>query len=168
MRTLALIVLGVTTPLSFTAARAADATEVRHEPARPKPGMPVLVTARLAQGTSKPVLRLQAVAPGKYIRKSDPAYEKEWTELPMHDDGRDGDEKAGDGVYSVLVPASYQQHRWLLRYRVVATDRAARAVQAPGLDDECPNFAWWCDAGPAAWTGASNPGKTPARTFSSA
>src|SRR5262249_38615801 len=48
-----------------------------------------------------------------------------------------------------------------------ATDRAGRRVRAPGPDDECPNFAWWCDAGPAAWTGASNPGKTPRLTFSS-
>ena len=156
----------------FKEARAADAdvgkpTGTRHEPARPKPGVTVLVTARLAEGTSKPTLKLQAVAPGKYIRKSDPDYEKEWTDLPMRDDGKEGDEKAGDRVYSVLVPASYQRHRWLLRYRVVATDKAGRAVQAPGPDDECPNFAWWCDAGPAAWTGASNPGKTPPLTFTS-
>src|SRR5207237_7191388 len=91
----------------FKEARTADADVgkpggVRHEPARPKPGVPVLVTARLAKGTAKPILKLQAVAPGKYIRKSDADYEKEWTDLPMHDDGRDGDEKAGDGVYSVL------------------------------------------------------------------
>jgi hypothetical protein len=129
--------------------------------------VPVLVTARPAEGTSKPVLKLQAVAPGKYIRKSDPAYEKEWVDLPMHDDGRDGDEKAGDGVYSVLVPASYQRQRWLVRYRVVATDAAGKAVRAPGPEDDCPNFAWWCDAGPAAWTGASHPGKTAPLTFSS-
>jgi pimeloyl-ACP methyl ester carboxylesterase len=155
----------------FQAARAADAnagmpSAVRHEPARPKPGVGVLVTARLAAGTSRPRLQLQAVAPGKYIRKSDPAYEKEWAELAMHDDGRDGDAKAGDGVYSALVPASYQRYRWLVRYRVVATDAAGKTVRAPGTDDECLNFAWWCDAGPAAWSGASHPGKTPRLTFS--
>ena len=49
----------------------------------------------------------------------------------------------------------------------MATDRAGKTVQAPGLDDDCPNFAWWCDAGLAEWKGASNPGKTPPLTFSS-
>jgi hypothetical protein len=159
MRVLALIVLAVTaSPCVAT---------VRHQPARPKPGVPVLVTARLPAGTLKPRLQLQAVAPGKYIRKSDPDYEKQWTELPMRDDGREGDEKAGDGIYSVRVPASYQRHRWLVRYRVVATDKAGKTVRAPGTDDACPNFSWWCDAGPAAWTGASDPGKTKRVTFSS-
>src|SRR5262249_34395311 len=54
---------------------------VRHEPAAPKPGVTVLVTVRLPEGVTRPVLRLQAVAPGKYVRKSDPAYEKDWTDL---------------------------------------------------------------------------------------
>ena len=139
MRILALIALGWTTSLSLAAGKP---TAVRHQPEQPKPGVPVLVTTRLAEGTSRPILKVQAVAPGKYIRKSDPSYEKEWTDLPMHDDGRDGDEKAGDGVYSVLVPASYQRHRWLVRYRVVATDTAGKEVRAPAPDEECPNFAW--------------------------
>lgn len=156
----------------FAAARIADAnvgkpTAVRHEPVQPKPGVPVLVTTRLAEGTSKPTLELQAVAPGNYLRRSDPAYEKDWTNLPMHDDGRDGDARAGDGIYSVLVPANHQRHRWLLRYRIRVTDTRGRTVRAPGRDDECPNFAWWCAAGPAAWTGASKPGKTAPLTFSS-
>src|SRR5471032_1183990 len=85
--------------------------DVRHEPAQPKPDTVVLVTAKLA-GATKVTLKVQAVAPGKYIRKSDPEYAKEWTDLPMLDDGKDGDEKAGDGVFSVRVPAKYQQHRW--------------------------------------------------------
>ncbi|HZY84388.1 MAG TPA: choice-of-anchor X domain-containing protein [Gemmataceae bacterium] len=136
-------------------------SDVRHEPGTPKPGVPVLVTARLAKGLARPVLRLQAVAPGKYVRQSDPGYEKDWTDLPMRDDGQEGDEKAGDGVYSVRIPAKYQQHRWLLRYNVVATDAAGKAVRAPEAE-ACPNFAWWCDAGPAAWTGSRQPGKAPA------
>src|SRR5260370_41257744 len=85
----------------------------------------------------------------------------------MRDDGKDGDEKAGDGVYSVRVPGKYQQHRWLIRYRVVATDAAGKAVRAPG-DEDCPNFAWWGDAGPAAWTGTRQPGKAPAVTYPAA
>jgi len=57
---------------------AADIDEVRHQPAQPKSKGAVLVTARL--GDAKNVvaveLLLQTLAPGKYIRKSDPAYEK--------------------------------------------------------------------------------------------
>lgn len=144
---------------------AADSPAVRHEPLTPKPDTPVLVTARLP-GAAKATLKLQPVAPGKYIRKADPDYEKSWTELPMHDDGKDGDEKVGDGVFSVRVPASYQKHRWLLRYRVVSTDAAGKATTLPAADGPSPNFAWWCDGGPAAWTGARDPGKTKPLTFS--
>ena len=157
-------------PVPATAPKpvAAAHDNVRHEPLAPKPDTPVLITARLAEGTTKAVLKLQAVAPGKYVRKSDAEYEKDWTDLPMRDDGKEGDAKAGDGVFSVRVPASYQKHRWLLRYRIVATDGTGKVTQLPAADDPCPNFAWWCDAGPAAWTGSREPGKAPALTFSTA
>lgn len=155
----------------FEAARIADSnrgkpTTVGHAPLSPKPDTPVLVTARLPAGTAKPFLKLQSVAPGKYIRRVDPAYEKEWTELAMRDDGKEGDAKAGDGLWSARVPAAEQRHRGLVRYRVVATDAGGRIVQAPAPDDTSPNFAWWCDAGPAPWTGTRDPGKTPPLTFS--
>jgi hypothetical protein len=141
-------------------------TDVRHKPTRPNPDDPVLVTARVA-GATNVTLRVQAVAPGKYVRKSDPGYEQDWTDLPMHDDGRDGDETAGDGVFSVRVPATYQKHRWLIRYRVVATDGDGKPVRSPAADDACPNFAWWCDTVPAAWTGSPQPGQKPAVPFPS-
>jgi hypothetical protein len=160
----------VVAPVLPAAARGEPAaiSDVRHQPVTPKPGGTVLVTARLAKGLTKPALRLQAVAPGKYVRQSDPAYEKDWTDLPMRDDGQEGDENAGDGVYSARVPAKYQQHRWLIRYRVVATDGTGKAVSAPQADDACLNFAWWCDAGPAAWSGSRQPGKAPAVTYPAA
>lgn len=127
---------------------------VRHDPVTPKPGDTVLVTARVT-GTNKVTLQLQAVAPGKYVRKSDPEYAKDWTDLPMHDDGQDGDEKAGDGVFSVRVPKAYQQHRHLTRYRVKAD--GDKPVVSPPATDPSPNHAWWCDGGPVAWTGARDP-----------
>jgi hypothetical protein len=154
--------------MGIVLALAAQAAEVRHEPAQPKSGVPVLVTARLAAGVVKPVLRLQAVGPGAYVRKTDPAYEKDWTELPMRDDGKEGDARAGDGLFSVRVPAAQQKHRWLMRYRIAAVDAGGKSVVAPAADDPCPNFAWWCDDGPAPWTGSRDPGKAPAVTFSPA
>ncbi len=141
---------------------------VDHNPARPQPATPVLVTARLQTGMVDIKLRLQAVAPGKYVRKTDPEYEKDWTELPMRDDGQEGDAQGADGIFTVRVPASYQRHRWLVRYRVVATDQVGKTVQSPPADNTCPNFAWWCDTGPAAWTGSREPGKVPPLTFSTA
>jgi hypothetical protein len=162
MRLLALILLSLAVPFAGSAGGA-----VRHEPLQPKPNVPVLVSAKLAAGTTKAVLQLQAVAPGKYIRKSDPDYLKGWIDLPMNDAGQDGDEKANDSVFSVRVPASYQKHRWLLRYRVIATDAAGKITPLPNTDDSCPNFAWWCDAGPAAWSGSREPGKAPVMNYSS-
>ena len=64
--------------------------QVRHEPIAPKPSVPVLVTAVFKAGVTNVKIKLQSVAPGKYVRKSDPTYEKDWAELPMHDDGKDG------------------------------------------------------------------------------
>lgn len=141
--------------------------QVRHHPIQPKSDVPVLVTAQLGKGISKAILKLQPVAPGKYIRKSDPAYEKEWIDLPMRDDGKEGDIKAGDGIFTLSVPANYQRHRWLLRYRIVANDQLGKTVQVPASDDTCPNYAWWCDNGPAEWIGTRDPGKTPPLKFSS-
>ena len=91
----------------LSAAEPLASQEVRHEPVAPKPGVPVLVTAVFKAGISNVKIKLQSVAPGKYVRKSDPTYEKDWAELPMHDDGKDGDAKAGDGIFSISIPASY-------------------------------------------------------------
>ncbi|CAN5315058.1 hypothetical protein BH11PLA2_BH11PLA2_52010 [soil metagenome] len=158
MRFLTLFVLGVAATNSLAA------EGVHHEPSQPKPGVAVLVTAKLAAG-AKATLKLQAVAPGKYIRKADAAYEKEWTDLPMRDDGQEGDATAGDGMFSVRVPAKWQQNRTLIRYRIV-TERDGKTTVLPEAKDSCPNYAWWCDAGPAAWTGTRDPGKTPLVTYS--
>jgi hypothetical protein len=139
--------------------------DIHHQPVQPKPGEGVLVTARVPKDTARATLKLQGVAPGKYIRKSDPAYEKDWTELPMRDDGQEGDAKAGDGVFSVRVPAAWQKHRWLVRYRIVAADRDGKTTPMPAAEEPSPNFAWWCDAGAPAWSGTRDPGKTPMLNF---
>ncbi|HSI33230.1 MAG TPA: CotH kinase family protein [Tepidisphaeraceae bacterium] len=152
-----LVLLAVPIPVSAA---------VRHVPQQPSPGQPVLVTAELPAGTAHATLKLQAVAPGKYIRKADPAYEKEWVDLPLRDDGKDGDAKAGDSVFSVAVPVDWQKHRWLMRYRIESKDAAGKSTRLPAAADPCPNFAWWCDAGPAAWAGAITPGKSPVLQFS--
>lgn len=161
---LILLALSVSNSAKVTASTAES--PVSHTPAKPKPGDTVRVAARLTPGLGSVNLLLQPVEPGKYIRKPDPAYEKEWIQLPMRDDGMEGDEKANDGVFSCRVPANYQRHRWLVRYRVVTTDPKGQTRVLPPKEDTCPNFAWWCDAGTAPWTGAREPGKTPPQVFS--
>lgn len=151
MRILALLLFALTASPSLTA----DA--VRHEPAQPKPDTPVLVTAKLAAGATKATLKLQPVGPGNYIRKADAVYAKEWIDLPMDD--------KGGGVFSVQVPAGFQKHRWLLRYKIAATAPDGKPVLLPAADDACPNYAWWCDAGPTGWSGSRDPGKSPTLTF---
>lgn len=162
MRTLACFAL-----LAVVSICRAQSPDVRHTPIQPKPNVPVVVTAKLPVGATKAVLKLQAVEPGKYIRKTDPDYEKSWLDLPMTDDGKNGDSQAGDGVFSVTVPAKHQQHRWLLRYRISFIDKQNKPGKFPLAEDTCPNYAWWCDEGPAAWSGSRDPGKSPAVQFSS-
>lgn len=142
---------------------------VAHTPQQPRAGESVTVTVRLAEtrGWTGAKLFVQTVEPGAYVRKTDPAYEKDWREFAMRDDGHDGDARAGDGVFTVVVPGEVQKHRRLLRYRIVLTAEGGSAVRLPYLDDDCPNFAWFCYDGVPAWTGASQPGKTPPLTFSS-
>lgn len=132
---------------------------IGHAPAQPKGGEPVRVGARVvtAGGLKGVTLLYQVVEPGKYIRKSDPAFEKEWTPMPMRDDGKDSDTKAGDGVFSALIPATVQQHRRLIRYRISAEDARGQILRVPYADDACPNFSYFCFTGFAPWAGY--PGK---------
>lgn len=141
---------------------------VAHTPLQPHSGQPVTVTARVPDraGVRAVTLHLQVVEPGKYIGKNDPAYQSSWRDLPMRDDGQNGDKQAGDGVFTVVVPAELQAHRRLVRYRISVTNTSGLSVRVPYADDDCPNFAWFVYDGIPAWTGASQPGKTPPMTFS--
>ncbi len=151
----------------FTTNAPPSISDVQHTPAQPRPGDRVLVTARVSDpaGVREVALHVQSVEPGAYIRKSDPTFETAWKNLPMRDDGTDGDAKAGDGIFTATVPAEWQTHRRLLRYRITATDAPGLSGRVPYADDDCPNFAWFCYGGLPAWTGASQPGKTPPVTF---
>ncbi|HXI51258.1 MAG TPA: lamin tail domain-containing protein, partial [Candidatus Saccharimonadales bacterium] len=152
----------------FSSATPPSLLAVDHQPPQPKSGQAVVVTARFREGQSltNVTLSWQVVEPGRYTRKSDPEYATNWSVAPMRDDGREGDVRAGDGVFTAVVPATWQKHRRLVRYRVRATNSGAVSVSAPQEDDDSPNFAWFVFDGLPAWTGASHPGKTPAITFS--
>lgn len=134
--------------------------QVSHRPSRPRSGEPVVVRAKVtdADGVGSVTLRYQVVRPGAYIALEDPAYETDWSSLPMRDDGRGGDDLAGDGEYAATIPAAAQTHRTLVRYRVEASDTGNRSVRVPYPDDPQPNFAFFCYDGVPAWSGRIRPG----------
>ncbi len=135
--------------------------QVDHAPGQPTTGEPIVVTAKATdpQGIGEVRLLYQIVAPGAYIparfprtvsevladpdgeRPVNPAFEDpaNWTTLVMADDGSNGDDTAGDGVFTAIIPA--QSHRTLVRYRIEAEDLPGEEVRVPYADDDSLNFA---------------------------
>ncbi|MDX9753499.1 MAG: lamin tail domain-containing protein, partial [bacterium] len=142
--------------------------QVEHKPQSPRSGQAVTITAKVTDpdGVASVKLQYQLVDPGQYIHLEDTAYAKSWTTLPMTNDGQNGDEIAGDAIYTALLPATIQQHRRLVRYRIEVTDATGLALTVPYADDPQPNFAYFIYDGVPAWTGAVRPGVTPDVTFS--
>jgi hypothetical protein len=135
---------------------------VAHDPIQPVSRQTVTVTARVldTHGVEEVGLSYQAVDPGAYVAPGEPAYKdaKAWTRVAMADNGTEGDAVAGDGVYTVVLPASLQGHRRLIRYRITATDRLGASITVPYGDDPQPNFAYFVYEGVPAWRGAVKPG----------
>jgi hypothetical protein len=146
--------------------------QVKHLPKQPKSNEVVTITAKItdSDGISNVILLYQVVEPGSYIPVTipgtsvsvpNPAYEGGWVNSFMNDDGLNGDEIAGDDIYTVQVPASMQVNRRLIRYRIFLMDGASNFVQVPYQDDPQPNFAYFVYDGVPAWQGAVQPGVTP-------
>jgi hypothetical protein len=142
--------------------------QVEHTPKQPKSNEVVTITAKVTDddGVASVTLKYQLNDPGSYIPKtlpnypttipptvSNPAYETGWNNLTMHDDGLNGDEAAGDSIYTVQIPANIQTHRRLVRYRITVVDAGARSLTVPYTDDPQPNFAYFVYDGVPAWTG---------------
>ncbi len=144
--------------------------QVRHTPKQARSGEIVTITAKVTDpdGVAAVTLQYQLVDPGHYIRYQysngnnqrfrDGYYNLGWIDLPMADDGADGDEKPGDDVYTVRMPADLQMHRRLIRYRIIVEDRHGASLQVPYEDDPQPNFAYFCYDEVPAWSGAIRPG----------
>ena len=135
--------------------------QVTHFPPMPTSTEDVVITAKVTDpdGVAAVTLSYQLVEPGNYIRLTDAAYETNWTDVAMVDDGSGDDLAAGDAVFSVTLPASFQVHRRLVRYRITVEDNAGFSVRTPFTDDESPNFAYFCYDGVPDWTGAKAPGQ---------
>ena len=136
-----------------------QARQVVHAPSSPAPNQAVTITAHITDpdGMGAVTLAYQVVNPGGYIRKTDATYASTWTTLAMVDDGSNGDAVAGDSVYTVVLPASLQTNRSLVRYKISFADALGNAQTVPYADDDQPNFAYFVYAGVPAWTGALRP-----------
>ena len=141
--------------------------QVNHSPREPASNDTVVITAKVTDpdDVSQVLLQYQLVEPGRYIRLTDSEYQTAWTTVQMNDAGEDGDALPGDDIYSVRLPASLQNHRSLVRYRVDSTDARGNLTSAPYEDDPQPNFAYFVYDGIPAWTGADRPGRTEPITY---
>ncbi len=176
----AAVVLGTT-----TAGRAATNSSamalvplVQSSPAQPKSSQPVTITARInaARGVSQMRLQVQVVEPGNYLRKTDAAYTNSWREFPMRltpgvaARGVAPNPKSLNGraevFFTAVLPPEMQQHRRLIRYFISWTDASGAGGRVPAATTECPNFAYFVYDGLPAFTGASEPGRTPPLFFS--
>ncbi|MFT5413413.1 MAG: hypothetical protein ACI9NC_006167, partial [Verrucomicrobiales bacterium] len=163
--------VGVPTPGAansvFSPSAPPNIRQVVHLPEQPVSGEDVLITARVTdpEGVGSVTLSYQLVEPGNYIRKTDPGYDTNWTNLPMIDDGTGSDIAAADSVFTGVMPGSLQVHRRLVRYRITVEDSLGTSVQTPFADDESPNFAYFCYDGVPDWTASKRPGSLPNATY---
>lgn len=152
--------------------------EVSHTPQQPKSGQPVLVEARVPReyASGDVLLQIQVVEPGRYLPKTDPNFAKRWQNLVMLT-RKSTEAEAGPAAgaesapgeslrYRALVPAKFQVHRCLVRYRLVGGDPEHPSWIWPNPAKGTPNAAWFVYDGLPAWTGASWPGRSAAWTFS--
>jgi hypothetical protein len=125
---------------------------VTHTPAAPTSADTIRVSATVSDsdGVAAVYLQYQVVAPGEYIRLTDPAYQTQWTTLAMVAVGADR--------FEIELPAAAQRHRHLVRYRISAVDGGGRSVSVPYSDDPQPNFAYFVYDGTPPWYGAIEPG----------
>jgi hypothetical protein len=136
--------------------------QVDHFPEVPTSSDPVTITAKITDpdGVGPVELEYQIVSPGSYIRLTDSGFDTSWTAVTMVDDGSAGDLVAGDSIYTVVLPASLQEHRRLMRYRINFEDNAGTSDTAPYADDKQPNFAYFVYDGVPGWSGSFAPGNS--------
>jgi hypothetical protein len=163
----------------FAANAAPNIRQVNHSPNTPASTNAVLITAKVTdpEGVASVTLSYQVVAPGSYLpaclplttaqlnnlnntptltNAPNPAFELpvNWTTAAMTDDGLNGDEVAGDSIYTAALPP--RAHRTLVRYRITVTDSLGASRRAPFEDDPSLNFAYFVYDGVPAYLGFSS------------
>jgi hypothetical protein len=140
-----------------TAVAASKLPKVQHQPSQPKFGDTVRITVDMGRDSvsDQLILQHQVVDPGSYIALNDTQFQKQWTSIPMNDAGERGDVAGSDGIFTAELPAQMQQHRHLVRYRIVSAKD--KRLIAPDASDGQPNFAYFVYDGVPPWKGAINP-----------
>ncbi|MCP4442580.1 MAG: hypothetical protein GY810_27040 [Aureispira sp.] len=113
---------------------------VRHYPQAPTSTETVTIRANVRNAHTVKLL-YQIVHPGHYIALKDSAYQNNWVELKMQDNGKNGDATANDRIYTILMPSELQEHRHLMRYKIVA--QGDTVSTAPHPSDPQVNFAYY-------------------------
>ncbi len=137
--------------------------QVEHTIEQPKSDEVNSITCKITdpEGMGLVDLLYQEVEPGNYIpatlphsvsqliarpldpREPNPEFEDNasWIRVPMRDDGQEGDLVADDSIYTATIPG--QRNRTLIRYRILANDRAGNSILVPYKDDPSLNFAYF-------------------------
>lgn len=148
----------------------------QHQPQQPTSQQDVTITVEVndPDGVREVVLACQVVRPGKYIPLRLPrsisamndnpdimssinlqyANESNWQTARMVDDGTQGDTQADDQIYSAVFPA--QDHRTLVRYRILVTDTLDASVTIPYPEDASMNYAYFVYDGVPDYQGFSS------------
>ncbi|YCM44180.1 lamin tail domain-containing protein [Verrucomicrobiaceae bacterium 227] len=127
--------------------------QVGHSPKAPTASDDITISAKISDtdGVASVTLLYQIVAPGSFIpaylpnsygtltgnpnapQSPNPDFENaaNWTTVTMTHNG--------DGIFTAQIPA--QNHRSLVRYRIVADDSSGASVRVPYADDPSLNFA---------------------------
>ena len=137
--------------------------QVKHTPKSPKSSEETKISAKVtsSSGVKSVKLEYQIVSPGAYIpaylakatsqlisqpnseRVINPDYNDpdNWQSIIMKDDGLGIDSVSDDGVYTAKLPS--QDHRTLVRYRIIAAANDDSEIQVPHIDDPALNFAYF-------------------------
>lgn len=136
--------------------------QVEHAPQAPRSGEAVTITCKVSDpdGLASVALEYQVVRPGGYVRLDDPSFISNWTAVEMTPVADNEDH------FETTLPGTLQDHRRLVRYRIVAEDTLGQSVTVPLPSDPSANFAYFVYDGAPAWEGALIPGETPTLEFS--
>jgi hypothetical protein len=139
--------------------------DVQHNPAQPRSGESVTITARAERGLKDVTLEYQIVEPGNYIRLTDPSFAQTWTSLKMSPQPTVNPSTSQPTQFIATLPKEIQTHRRLIRYRIRGQSDQALTACFPREDDPCPNRAWFVYDAPPRYVGSIRPGKSEPLTF---
>ncbi|NQT84470.1 lamin tail domain-containing protein, partial [bacterium] len=104
---------------------------VGHLPAMPEPDEVGRIVAAVEDDVQVTLVMLEYKS----------ALEDTWTSVEMHDDGLNGDEVAGDGLYYAMTTAYPSET--VVQYIVGARDNAGNTAQSPAENEPKPNHAYF-------------------------